>query len=164
MDRNAVEPTTAPQGVERHPGTPRRLHPISRAKKRSQTTPTGHTLYVLEGRFLVDEEFASTETPVYLTAVSLNTKGGGPRCRILVKGRSGRYVHTWQARKKIGPLTLSRIEPGHDAHDSLRAYLGSPQIPCDARTSVRLAIAFIGLLGESNNPNLQILKLANKTS
>ena len=136
--------------------TPKPLPPISRANQGPQKlarTP----MYVLYTRLTKDRDFATKEAQAYITGVDL-VSGGGPRLHVLIYSRSGRYVHTWQHRRRFGPILIACIDGSFPAYGLLREYLrrGSTLATTDA--TVRLAVKFLEMLGERELAN-QISKV-----
>jgi hypothetical protein len=149
MARRTVRPVRQGVGTRRALGTPAGLDGTLRANSGPQTTAI-QSLWALHGTFLpVASDLADAGADVYVTGVSLNS-GGGPRLHCIVRSRDGRYVHTWQARRKIGELKIRRVGREEVAHSFLTTYLGKSGRVCNARESVRLALRFLEMLGEIN--------------
>lgn len=148
MDERSRKPARRGVGARRSPDTPTPLHSILRLNQGPQTTTDERPIWVLATRFLAETGFATTATPVFVTGVSLNS-GGGPRLHVLISSKLGRYIHTWQSRKKLGDFRVTRIPPDDVAFSYLRAYLGKSDKLCDATHSIRLILRFVEMLGET---------------
>jgi hypothetical protein len=154
MARQRRKPVGAEVVPQWHAGVIRALPPISREDSAPQTTTDELPLWALHARFAVETDFVHKGAPAYILGVSRNSKGGGPRCRVLLLAKSGRYVNVWQPRRKLGPIDVVRVNPGQVEYGWLRAYLGSKDIPCTPDYSVELAVKMREILAEDYFPKL----------
>lgn len=141
MDRATQDARQVGGRVRGRLDTPSGLGGPPRANKRQQTTPD-ESLYCLYARFQEPREFATDLAPCYLLGVS------NRRVRVLVLSRSGRYIHTWQPRQRLGPFSLAKVTQDNIAYGFLQAYLGKPDRKPTTVYSLTLAEKFRDMLGE----------------
>lgn len=148
MPRNAQNARRGQGRQRKHQSATLELERLSRANQARFDAAPKEPLYALYARFREEREFATEMAPAYLLGVSPKS-GGGPRVRLLVQSRNGRYIDTWQPRKRLGNFRLVRVTPDQMAYSFLSVYLGAKdRVPTEVY-SRELVTRFCDLLGET---------------
>lgn len=132
----------SPSSLKEHQSATLERDRLSRVNQARFDAARKEPVYALYARFRDEQDFATDMAPVYLLAVS------GSRVRLLVQSRNGRYIHTWQPRRRLGDFSLVKVTPDQTIYGFLAVYLGARNRRPTTAYSEQLAAKFAQQLGE----------------